>query len=302
MEIFVAGCSKPVPPDPRIAAQRQKFSEIDANFAAAIREINAEEQAEFFREWAACSNRLQNLQVPETNIDAAFDFLYYNARSARFDTTVALLNARTEAQMKRSQMTNELLAEKLQWYFVGDIPSAESATSNDILTSISNLVSHVYQERKSDLALRETEKILAEMSNSIAQDAAMNNRVEIPADAKKAARTAQIEYEKRQNAQLIMRTRQEQAANATAISMDGTVFQVVDDGILVNYNPNPYEVEMGIIEDCDKSGLSDGSRFTASRAYPIGTYRYNTAGGSTRTVKRYTISLNRATEWRRVNR
>lgn len=93
--------------------------------------------------------------------------------------------------------------------------------------------------------------------------------------------------------------RERDAVRSSAIETRGSVFQILSDGML--FNAGPPINELIRVDDVEMNGLSDGSPMHIPAMWQVGSYRYGTASGSTRTVKRYTMDLDRAIQWHRDN-
>lgn len=112
------------------------------------------------------------------------------------------------------------------------------------------------------------------------------------------------------SADKIAAAREEAAVKRTGVKIAGEVFQICYGGVLIRYGlyyeqigdtGYPRYASMGFVEDCDRSKLADEQAFATTFLYPVGTYRYDTAAGSYKTVKKYTVSLAAAIAWRRMN-
>jgi hypothetical protein len=96
--------------------------------------------------------------------------------------------------------------------------------------------------------------------------------------------------------------RERDSVKKTAVQISGQILQVVDNGVLFKYEfSGPYDYSLCFVENLSTTGLVDDLRVGDSTVYPIGTYTYTTTGGSSKTIKRFTVSLDRAVEWHRNN-
>jgi TPR repeat protein len=100
--------------------------------------------------------------------------------------------------------------------------------------------------------------------------------------------------------QLAWQNRQERDAVAkSAETIGGEVFQITDGGMLVRYGHVNYDSLLCFVEDYNTPQMVDGALVWQLKVYPIGTYTYTAVSGGSKTVKRYTVSLDKAVEWRR---
>lgn len=127
---------------------------------------------------------------------------------------------------------------------------------------------------------------------------------------KKAAISERLFAEVLDSADKIAAAREEAAVKKTGVKIAGEVFQVCDGGVLIQYDAYIEQIgdtgyrryaSMGFVEDCDRSKLADEQAFATTFLYPVGTYRYSTAAGSFKTVKKFTVSLASAIAWHRMN-
>lgn len=75
--------------------------------------------------------------------------------------------------------------------------------------------------------------------------------------------------------------------------VSATIFQIVKDGVLVNVNRGYSASELWMLWQYPSAGLADGQRLTL-QTYRIGTYQYDTVNGSSKTILRFTASLETA--------
>jgi hypothetical protein len=277
----------------------KRFAEIDSNFSAAITAINAYEQTTFVNGAQDLSNRVLKLDLSSTNTEADGRKLEKAVNWWTANTTVALLQDHANCQARRAEATNEMLLEKLAWYYTNSaIPSAPVPKDNDVALSISNLSNDLFSRKNAELVSAGLLRIVEEMSNSIPPEPAPDSPDEI-ARKKKSDRMAEIERERQSSAVQLAQWRESDGVKKTGVTMSGEVFQITGGGMLVKYNVYGYDYDLAFIQDCNTDAFADGQPFRASVLYPIGTYRYDTAAGSFKTVKRFTADLSRAVQWHR---
>jgi len=300
--ILISGCSNR---ESQQTAMRQRFATIDSNFANDIWRANTNEQAMVQEQIDSFSNAIMALALSPTNLLLASNQLEEAIGREGMNTLTLIKVVRAGSDTKRAEFTNAMLAAKLHWFYTNDYPQTQIAPSNNDLNIVENASVALYRARKDDLVkagLKEMRVFLERMTNDVPTP------MPLTADEiqrqKKDERMAEIERQRQASAEQLKLWREQQAARATGVTLSGEVFQVINDGMLVKYNLVYGEFgvssyDLGLIQDCNSAGFADGSRFRSSFVYPIGTYRYDTAGGSTKTVKRFTASISRAVEWLR---
>jgi len=262
------------------AAMQKRFSSIDSNFIARIAEVNSNEQWGIQDQQTSFSNRIMSLHLSLTNMEVAEDELS-TAMSNEFTKTFLLINFAEEArELDRAEATNRMLLAKLSWFYTNSMPVAQARQSNDIQGMVIALVTDLSQQRRAE--------ILAAGVNQLAQ--ALSNQTSTPRPL------TQLEQQ-----HLYMETA---AAKRTAVRIVGDVFQITDDGMLVRYNytRRTYgadDYQLAFVQDQNQNLYAEGDKLNGLVVYPIGVYRYDTKGGDTKTVRRFTVSLDRASEWKR---
>jgi hypothetical protein len=155
---------------------------------------------------------------------------------------------------------------------------------------------------------------LADLPRDIQKDFHYDPVAAIEADraaaAKKAAADAKIAADKQSSYNKLISSRETSAEKKISVTLSGQVFQVCETGALIEYDHYLERVGdftfdryrgLGFVEDCDLSKLTDQAPFPATVLYPIGIYRCKTADGRQRSVPRYTVNLDRAVGWHRLN-
>jgi len=94
--------------------------------------------------------------------------------------------------------------------------------------------------------------------------------------------------------------RERQAVEKTGWKLKGEVVQITEAGMLFRpWRKDRVESDLVFVQDNKIKDLTDGEFLDTFTVYPIGTYRYATAGNSTKTVFKYTVSLDKAVDWTR---
>jgi hypothetical protein len=273
---LLIGCSNE---KDRQAAMQKSFSAIDSNFVASLAEANSNEQWNIQNQQASFSNKIMSLHLPLTNIEIAANELSI-AMSQEFTKTVFLMNIAEETcELQRARATNRMLLAKLNWFYTNSMPLAENAPSNDIGAIVTALATDLSQQRR--------DEILKAGLNQITQ--ALSNGTNTPRPLTKL-----------EQQQLYIETT---SVKKTAVRIVGDVFQVTDNGMLIRYNyvHKAYgadDYQFAFVQDQNPNEYAEGDKLNGLIAYPVGTYRYDTKGGDTKTVRRFTVSLDRALEWK----
>jgi len=290
---LLAGCSKE---KERQVAMQKRFATIDSNFVAAIMAANSNEPVMIDEQLHQFSNAIMSMHLTLTNLDMATNELQTEIGNEGLRTELMIKFVQELSDFKRSMDTNEMLLAKLQWFYTNQTPVVESAPSNDVMGRIIGLSDQLLKARNEDIVnagLNIIRQELAKLTNTISPTEEDIKR------QKKEARMAEIERQRQASAIYWSHRRERDAVKSTMISTSGTVFQIVNGGMLFSAGSPIYQNIF--IEDCALTGLSDGSPMNAPELYPIGSYHYANVSGGTQTVKRFTVSLDRAVQWHRDN-
>lgn len=280
----------------RQAAMKKRFATFDSNFVADIADANRDETRLIYEQLHDFSNNIMSLHLPLTNFEAATNQLNAAVFNGAEKTLITIKYIEEVCEWKRSRITNEMLLSKLNCFYTNTMPVAEDQPSNDIAHTVIALGNSVMDKRMKGDILKAQLDILAQ---ALAQTNTPPLTEEDIQRQRKEARMAEIERQRRASVIQLAQRREQEAVKRGMVSTSGTVFQIVNGGMLFSAGSPIYQNIF--IEDCALTGLSDGSPMNAPELYPIGSYHYASVSGGTQTVKRFTVSLDRAVQWHKDN-
>jgi hypothetical protein len=157
--------------NPQRTSGNQAAHELDSNLVAGIALANSNELQDISSAITYYSNRVMRVELCPTNLDLAS-----NQLSAAIDGNVIELAHDIHfyeqgARARRCTVSNQVLAEKLAWFYTNSTPAVEHTISNDSVGICTNLMIQLYGARNDDLiasGLRQAVLLLERMSNDAA--------------------------------------------------------------------------------------------------------------------------------------
>jgi hypothetical protein len=280
--IGTAGCSKT---QDRQAEMIKKFAAIDSAFVADIANVNSNEELSFNAALAQFSNNVMSLRLTLTNLDMATNELSRSISDGEEAYIYLEEMVKATAKAKRSEMTNAMIAAKLRWFYTNQVPEAEEPKSNNISERVGMLAGQLMRAKNDEITIAGLNMLKQSL-------AAMTNPTTPTEEDMKQAKKEQAAEQQRQQLQAA-------AIQRSAVRLYGSVFQVLDDGVLIRYGTssgsyNQPDHLVGFIQNRNPNAFADGDTISGRVAYPIGTYKYDTKGGDTKVVRRFTLNYNDA--------
>jgi outer membrane murein-binding lipoprotein Lpp len=279
--IVLAGCSNE---QEHRVAMRKQFSEIDSNFSKAIATVNSSEPTVIAEQAQQFSNSIMRTPLTLTNVLMASNELSAAIDKESASTMYLMKILEIGLELQRSEITNRLLLAKLNFFYTNTMPVTDDAPSNDIGGIVLALEDGLYNRRKNDI-------ITAGLAQERQELAALSNIIQnTPPPPTPDDIAAQKKLEQAEQRKLFNDT---SAVASSGVRLVGEVFQILSHGMLVIYAGD----KVGLVQDQDPNAFAEGDKLHGLVAYPIGNYSYATKGGEYDTIKKFTVSFDRAMEW-----